>query len=827
MTPHRSLHGPHVLGPEGFAFAPHLNIGDIFFAFRAASEQLVADAKVAGAKAGEVAGDAANATLGKRLATGAKVIGAAIAGGLTVALVGRMAALERATADFRKETGATAKEAERASKAINDMAGRNLQPVEEIGRALTKVHTDLGLTGDEAERVTQQFLTFARVTGDDAADEVLRFDDILDAWNLTAADSQAIMDALVVSHQRFGGNIGENEKLLAELAPTLRAANLQWQDGLGLINLFNAAGVDGAVAVTGMQKALTKVRSPEELQRLIDDITATTDPFERATKAADLFGSRAGAKLAAALDEGGIADYRVELEDTVGATDRAADASLTMADRIKQAFSGFISGTVDLLGPAGPLLTAVGGLAPLLGPALGRAFRATGIGIKGALTALGSLMGTTIGAEMVSKIVGALTLSALPGGALALATAGLVLSIPVTIVLVSRLGDPDLTSPENLIGAYAGSGGLPVAIVPYVSDDAKKQLAHDLASVGSDANRAFADEFFAAGGYELQQRLGLTFADLSTQLKARMAETGKGLAEVIADWPVGDAAEQVLTIPKDVPGFVARIGDAGEQAGAAMVEAVEDGGRQARVAWHLAMQHAYEEVRAGLDRAVHAFATAPVGMKQKIKDGKDAIIEQFRDLAWQTKHPFAEEDYEDWLKRRAKAAMRKANKAAEEGRPGIAAQYRGLAAEIRAEIDSLPTHAANAQAAILRAFAAVKAAIARVPQITAIPGLPFDILAGLPGMASGGFAPVGMPYWVGEHGPELRWDAQPGYIMSAADSAAVASGMHSTLEVIVRDPDGGIARAGQSPYEWAGHIGDLLLAASDGAHIRSLRPRGA
>jgi phage-related minor tail protein len=82
------------------------------------------------------------------------------------------------------------------------MAGRNIQPLAEIGKTAAKVHTDLGLVGDEADRETEAFLRFARATKQDAAGAVVAFDDILDSWGLTAKDAQGIMDKLIVSHQR-------------------------------------------------------------------------------------------------------------------------------------------------------------------------------------------------------------------------------------------------------------------------------------------------------------------------------------------------------------------------------------------------------------------------------------------------------------------------------------------------------------------------------------------------------------------------------------------------------------------------------------------------
>lgn len=63
-------------------------------------------------------------------------------------------------------------------------------------------------------------------------------------------------------------------------------------------------------------------------------------------------------------------------------------------------------------------------------------------------------------------------------------------------------------------------------------------------------------------------------------------------------------------------------------------------------------------------------------MKRAIKDGKAGIVEQFRQLAWQSKHPFATVNYEAWLERKQAKAVRLMKQAAKDGRPDVVEQYR-------------------------------------------------------------------------------------------------------------------------------------------------------
>ncbi len=329
------------------------------------------------------------------LSTGAgtamKVAGSLIGGGLAFAAKGALELEDRA-ARFQAATGASAEEARHFADSVNAAAGSSLVAMDDIASSATRIRTDLGLTGEAADASLASFLRYERATGQ-GSDAVLAFDDILDAWNLTAADTTAIMDTLIAGQQTYGGSITESQDLLAKLAPVLQAANMGWQQGTELINLFNAAGVDASAGITGITKALGEVESPEELQALLVDISRTVDPFERAQKAIDLFGAKAGPKLAQALQASGgdLSRFGFQLEDVTGRTEDAAAAlDSTLTSKLKLAVN---QGLAILRGfgmQVGPVLTgavsaisfgkslgldrAIGPLFKGLGARAGRAF---------------------------------------------------------------------------------------------------------------------------------------------------------------------------------------------------------------------------------------------------------------------------------------------------------------------------------------------------------------------------------------------------------------------------------------------------------------------
>lgn len=351
-------------------------------------------------------GDRISGAVGK----GAKLVAGAAAIGFGIATKGLLE-LESAQANFRSETGATAEEAEKAGLAINGMFRKNVQPMHEIGQALTDVTTKMGLTGDQAASTTQDFLTFARATKQDAVTAVDAFDNILDAWGLTAADAVGIMDKLVVSHARYGTSITGMQDGLARLAPQLRGLNLGLDDGIGLLNLFATKGLDASAAQRALNTAIQKLPPGTSLTDFITQLTAIEDPAERAAKASEVFGAMAGPKMANALVPGikGLSDFEVTATDAAGATKRSAKVlDDEIGGRITRAVHDLTGALIGAGKEFGPVLTGLAGLGSLAG-ALGVDKLVTGLGKKlvSGLTAVGKQAGSALGDGLQSVWSGA------------------------------------------------------------------------------------------------------------------------------------------------------------------------------------------------------------------------------------------------------------------------------------------------------------------------------------------------------------------------------------------------------------------------------------
>lgn len=505
------------------------SIADLFFTFRGDDSQLQVDATKAGDKAGASFGTSFGANL-KRAAGGA--IGAGIGVGLGMMLTGANQ-LDAATRQLQADTGMTAAEAAKAEHALAGMYQNNLQGFDAIGAAMSKVHTDLHLTGAEADAMTAKFLKFSTATGQDASGAVASFREILDAWNLSADQAGGLMNKLIVSHQKFGGVIADNEVALKTMAPAMQAANMTVDDGIALLNLFAAAGIDASRAPMALAHAVKLLQPGQGLNDLIAQISSIQDPTLRAQEAMKIFGARGGTQLAQAFKPGitSLDAYKISANDAAGATDTAAAAVQSgfgaqftlLLHKAGGALAEFGQSFGPLLMVAsafGPQLTraiagGLGGLAGLMIPRVTAAVTATGIPGALAGTRVGAMIGAAMGAAIpVSMAVG---LGALIGGAIGMAIEGPVvdaakkdmaakvgdaLSKAVTIDDLQKMratiqaGMDRMNSGEGTLFGWDIFGGKDALQAQLDAVDAK--IADTTAKIGADAGTGLATGATAA-----------------------------------------------------------------------------------------------------------------------------------------------------------------------------------------------------------------------------------------------------------------------------------------------------------------------------------------
>lgn len=164
------------------------------------------------------------------------------------------------------------------------------------------------------------------------------------------------------------------------------------------------------------------------------------------------------------------------------------------------------------------------------------------------------------------------------------------------------------------------------------------------------------------------------------------------------------------------------------------------------------VQRSAGTVKVALRSIPRAVTHAVVDMEQTIGDGKDRITKEFQDLAWQSKHPFANTNYAAWLKQKQAAAVAEMRQAVKDGRPDIVAQYRALIADIQDELQGLPGYAEQVAQDAIASLGAVGTTTTRVWKRT------HKKKNAIGGMTSG----VSL---TGEYGPEVvEWGSAKAHV---------------------------------------------------------------
>jgi hypothetical protein len=614
-------------------------------------KQFVASAK----KAGEQAGDQAGKSMGQRVASnlksalsgGARVLAGGAAAAFGIATKGALE-LENATARYRAETGATADEAVAMGKVINRVAGDQRQSLESVTEVAIRVKRDMGAIGEEAAKLTAQFVAFARVTRQDAGGAVSAFDDILDSWGLSAGEAGITMDKLLVSQQRFGGVLTDTQATLAALAPAFRAANFQIDDAISLLGLFGSKGIDANVGAAAFAKALTKVKSPEELKALIADISATVDPFDRARKAADLFGAKAGAKLANALAGAKLDDYTISVEDAAGATEHAADVldstfSAQLQKRISQAGAALRQFGSDV----GPAVTGLASLASLGGSLgldrlLGKAFGklAGSALVKGAASKAGFFIGTVFSGAMFlgDKLGGALAgaFNKLPGsGAVkgAMQGAGKLLGGGLGTALAAAFA---VVAVAEVVATYNRIKGELEAQGKAIGESVAQQIKQGTLDELQQSKAALEEGIQNLSGV---MDLGLFSSDARKNLQAQLDAVDAAIAAKAAQIPGTVQAELAGGAPKvkagaadmvdDIDGEVTAAGVDAARAAAKTPQEIADGLRSGRDAVQQAIAQLHNDITNQLTRTQEAAGLAGTLTGKELAAGlhsKDPVV---------------------------------------------------------------------------------------------------------------------------------------------------------------------------------------------------------
>ena len=260
--------------------------------------------------------------------------------------------------------------------------------------AIGELNTRLGLTGTRLETDAKLFMDFADITGSDVVGSIASVTQIMKRWGVEEENTSLLLDELAYAAQASGINVDTLTGYLTTNKATLDLLGFSLEQSIAMFSQFELEGINTTAVMTGLRSALSSgtITSLEELYDVFEQITAGE---MSAADAAEIFGSRAGAEIVAAVDQGALSldEFVSKLEECEGTCQKTEEAADTMADKwteasntMKTAVDGAISPVVQKL--SNVFATVVQGVGNFLTkhPTLTKALTSVAVGL-GVVTA--------------------------------------------------------------------------------------------------------------------------------------------------------------------------------------------------------------------------------------------------------------------------------------------------------------------------------------------------------------------------------------------------------------------------------------------------------
>jgi phage-related minor tail protein len=263
------------------------------------------------------------------------------------------------------KTGATGDALEELEGVYSNVTQSVITDFGDAGNAIGELNTKFGVTGDELETLTEQFIKFADLNDTDVVTAIDSAQSALTAWGLSAEDAGDYLDMLNDVSQRTGASVDDLSTQLSDNVATLKDMGFNISDAAEFLGNLDTAGIDSTTVMTGLKKALTNAAdegktTKEALQELQESMANADSDTEALSEAIDLFGSKSGPAIADACKEGRISfeelgtsmdDYKGNVENTYEATQDGADKITLTWQGMKSNLGSFMSDLLDKYSP--------------------------------------------------------------------------------------------------------------------------------------------------------------------------------------------------------------------------------------------------------------------------------------------------------------------------------------------------------------------------------------------------------------------------------------------------------------------------------------------
>ena len=283
----------------------------------------------------------------KALAVGAAVGGIAVATGKAVVEAGKYlkdlgSQFDEAADAIRIGTGATGDALDGLLDDFDEVYKSVPTTMEDASKAIADYNTRLGLTGPQLQKISKQALQVSDMLGDDLGGVIEESSQAFQQWNIDAENMGGAMDYIFKVSQSTGMGFTDLMSNMQKFGPQLQEMGYSFETASALMGQLDKAGVNVEEVLGAMKKsvgALAKegISASDGLAMYYEQIKNAGTAAEAASIASEIFGTKAGSTMAAAIRDGTLAvgDLTESLLENGETIAGAAEDTYDFAERLQ------------------------------------------------------------------------------------------------------------------------------------------------------------------------------------------------------------------------------------------------------------------------------------------------------------------------------------------------------------------------------------------------------------------------------------------------------------------------------------------------------------
>ena len=283
----------------------------------------------------------------KALAVGAAVGGIAVATGKAAVEAGKYlkdlgSQFDEAADAIRIGTGATGDALDGLLDDFDEVYKSVPTTMEDASKAIADYNTRLGLTGPQLQEISKQALQVSDMLGDDLGGVIEESSQAFQQWNIDADNMGGAMDYIFKVSQSTGMGFTDLMSNMQKFGPQLQEMGYSFETASALMGQLDKAGVNTEEVLSAMKKsvgALAKegISASDGLAMYYEQIKNAGTAAEAASIASEIFGTKAGSTMAAAIRDGTLAvgDLTESLLENGETIAGAAEDTYDFAERLQ------------------------------------------------------------------------------------------------------------------------------------------------------------------------------------------------------------------------------------------------------------------------------------------------------------------------------------------------------------------------------------------------------------------------------------------------------------------------------------------------------------